>query len=167
MWHCFVFWFFFAFEEGAMESNTHLYTSKAYWYDPCKSIFQIPTSTVLGSWLTHCCLLERAGFWIFTKPPPTSKLCSFLWRWPDVVWHGLCTPLGLTWGIKGKKISEFDWSLHRVKKVKAVIPNFSYIRNRRLKVCGKSWPSEKKKKVWILPRNAQVSESEEHVVVSH
>lgn len=95
-----------------------------------------PTNTVLGSWPTHCCLLERAGFWIFTKPPPTSELCSFLYRWPDVVWHRLCTPLGLTWGIKGKKLSEFDWSLQ--PKVKVVILHFSYIWNIRLKICGKS-----------------------------
>lgn len=32
---------FFTFEEGVIESNAHLYMSKAYWYDPGKGMFQI------------------------------------------------------------------------------------------------------------------------------
>lgn len=132
----------FVFEKRNMDS-IHLYMFKTFGYDPCRSMFLIPkdikpTGTILGSWLTQSCLQESAGFWTFTKPPPTSKLHSFLLRWPDVVWHGLCISLGLTWGIKRKKINEFDWSLHGEKEVKAVILNFSYIWSVRFKTCEKS-----------------------------
>lgn len=146
----------FALGKGDMDSNGHLYMSKAYWYDPCKGMFLIfiylkPTSTITGSWLAQCCLQERTGFWIFTKLPPTSELYFILLRWPAAVWYGLCIPLGLTWGTKEKKISEFDWSLHREKEVKAVIPNFSYIWNVRFKICETS--AFRKNKVLILLMN--------------